>query len=252
MKLSPLQEQFLTKFPNSRPALTEEYQKIYISEILINRGDKGGWFYKLLGQLEGWMHRQVSKPGRPARILEIGAGTLNHVEQEPAAISYDIVEPTEELYEHSPLKQKVRTRYADISELSDTAIYDRVITIAAMEHVEELPYCIARSALAIEPNGTLQVAIPSEGGFLWGASWRFTTGLLFRLRTGLSYKPLMRYEHINTANEIISVIECFYGTTKIKRFPTPFKHLSFYTYIEASDPLVQNATLYTAKHPVSE
>ncbi len=247
MTLSISQQQFLRKFPNRRPALTDNYKKIYIDEILINRGDKGGWFYKLLGHLEGWMHRQVSQPDRSARILEIGAGTLNHVEQEPSATVYDIVEPTQELFEHSPVKHKIRTRYGDISELPDTVTYDRIVTIAAMEHVEDLPYCIARSALALDSSGLFQVAIPSEGGFLWGASWRLTTGLLFRLRTGLSYKPLMRYEHINTATDIISVLECFYGTLKIKRFPMPFKHLSFYTYIEASDALTDHAKAYLSE-----
>ena len=94
----------------------------------------------------------------------------------------------------------------------------------------------------------LQVSIPSEGGFLWGASWRLTTGLLFRWRTGLNYAPFMRFEHINTADDVARVIDCFFREVEIRRFPFPFRNLSLYTYIEAHAPKIDVCQAYLREH----
>jgi hypothetical protein len=88
----------------------------------------------------------------------------------------------------------------------------------------------------LREDGQLRAGIPSEGGFLWGASWRCTTGILYRLRTGLPYAPLMRSEHINDAEEIVALAGHFFGDVAIRRFPLPFLHLSFYTFFVASRP----------------
>jgi hypothetical protein len=36
-------------------------------------------------------------------------------------------------------------------------------------------------------------------------------GIGFRLRTGLDYRRLMRYEHVNSEEDIIAVSEYFFG-----------------------------------------
>lgn len=65
-----------------------------------------------------------------------------------------------------------------------------------------------------------------------------TTAVAYRLRTGLSYKKIMQYEHINEAREISEIVNLFYDQISIKRFPTRFYNLSFYTYIEARAPKI--------------
>lgn len=233
---SPEQNALLGRFPKRRPALSPEYQKIYLEEIRINRGVRGGWFYRLLVALESWMHRQVARPDSSAAVLEIGAGTLNHLAYEPAAAAYDVVEPVPELYRDSPARARVRGAFKDVAEIPSERRYGRVVSVAAMEHIEALPECIARVGLALDDDGVLQIGIPSEGGFLWGLSWRCTTGVLFRLRTGLDYAPLIRFEHINSADEIVGLVRCFFERARIRRFPLPLRHLSFYTAIEATGP----------------
>ena len=244
------QNALLRRFPKSRPALSPEYRKIYLEEIRINRGERGGWFYRLLVALESWMHRQVARPDSSATILEIGAGTLNHLAYEPAAAIYDIVEPVPDLYRDSPAKVRVRAAFKDMSDVPLEHLYGRIVSIAAMEHIESLPECIARAGIALEEGGILHIAIPSEGGFLWGLSWRWTTGVLFRLRTGLDYAPLMRFEHINSADEIVKILECFFEKTYIRRFPLPLRHLSFYTAIEAKIPRRDLCRRYLAERGV--
>jgi SAM-dependent methyltransferase len=169
-------------------------------------------------------------------VLEIGAGTLNHIAYEPAAESYDIVEPMADLYADSAHKTKLRAAYTDVSEIPLESKYDKIVSIAAFEHVEALPELLARLGLLLQESGRLCIGIPSEGGFLWGASWRCTTGILFKLRTGLPYEPFIRYEHINDAEEIIDLVKIYFEDVKVRRFPLPWLHLSFYSYIEATEP----------------
>ena len=114
--------------------------------------------------------------------------------------------------------------------------YDRVISVAVLEHLEKLPEQVARCGLALAEGGVFQAGIPSEGGFLWGATWRLTTGISFRMRTGLPYRLLMRHEHINGAQEILRVVRHFFERVRVRRFPLPLHHLSLYAYIHAERP----------------
>jgi hypothetical protein len=184
------------------------------------------------------MHRQVAA-GRFSgsdSILELGAGSLNHVPYELHWKRYDVVEPFAELYEDSPERHRVTAIYHDIREVPEESFYNRVLSVAVLEHLTDLPEVLARSALLLVPQGIFQAGIPSEGGFLWGVSWRCTTGLFFRLRTGLGYKHMMRYEHVNSAHEILAVLRHFFRSVMVRRFPLPFHHLSFYSYAEAAGP----------------
>ena len=48
------------------------------------------------------MHRQVAASTAGQRVLELGAGTLNHRPYEADSLTYDIVEPFAALYESVP------------------------------------------------------------------------------------------------------------------------------------------------------
>ena len=70
---------------------------ILFDEYRANR--KGNGFASRFGQmLERWMHRRVSCGPATFPLLEIGAGTLNHVAYEPEDGIYDAVEPWADLY----------------------------------------------------------------------------------------------------------------------------------------------------------
>jgi hypothetical protein len=140
------------------------------------------------------------------------------------------------LYKGNALCHSVSNFYAQIADVPRNSRYDRIISIAVLEHLDYLPYELAMSTLFLDKGGIVQHAFPSEGGVLWGLGWRLVTGPSFKVRTGLSYKRLRRFEHINTANEIITLLRYFFSTFAIVRFPLPWRHLSFYTYVEGSLP----------------
>lgn len=141
-----------------------------------------------------------------------------------------------ELYRDSVALNRVDHTYSSIADISEHVRYSRVISIAVLEHVEDLPALVARSGMLLDSDGVFQAAIPAEGGMLWGLAWRMTTGILYRMRTGLQYTPLMRHEHLNTAVEIIAIVRYFFRTVALSWFPLPSRHLSFYCYIEARHP----------------
>jgi SAM-dependent methyltransferase len=223
----------LASYPRARPPLSAPYLAVYEKELRLNRTG-GSVLNRLAMSLEGWMHRVAAKRGTPGSVLEIGAGTLNHLPYESAE-AYDVVEPNKLLWAGSPRLARVRKVYESVGAVPEGAAYDRVLSVAVLEHLDALPEVVARAALLLKPDGIFQAGIPSEGGFLWGAAWRLTTGIGYRLRNGLPYGPLMRYEHVNDAEDILAVLRYFFRAVVVRRFPLPMHHLSFYTYAEASE-----------------
>jgi hypothetical protein len=184
------------------------------------------------------MHRKIAARKTGGRILELGAGTLNHIQYEKSFNVYDFVEPFTDLWNDSIMLSSTSGHYSDIRDVPSVNRYDRVLSVAVLEHLTDLPYIVSRSALLLDNSGIFQAGIPAEGGLLWGLAWRCVTGPAYRRRTGLDYGTLMRHEHVNTANEILAVIRHFFQNVRTWRFPLPHLHLSFYIYVEASGPRV--------------
>ncbi|MDQ7989772.1 MAG: hypothetical protein REI09_09095 [Candidatus Dactylopiibacterium sp.] len=225
-------------YPKVRPILGKEFQDVYAKHYKKNR--EGGSAASSLSQkMERWLHRQVASdvinPATPKTTLELGAGTLNQLGYEPESGAYDIVEPFVELYRNSPFLHRVRNVYASVGEVPPDCLYDRITSVAVLEHVCELPEVVARSALALSKDGVFKAAIPSEGTLLWGLGWKLTTGLEFRYTYGLDYGTLMRHEHVNTADEIEIVLRELFQDVKCKVFGVS-KALSFYRYYECRSP----------------
>jgi hypothetical protein len=229
---------FLNSFPKIRPELPPEYRAIYTQQYQENRGGETT-ASSLSQKMEAWLHRQVAKdvvglPEAPS-TLEIGAGNLNQLRHEPKCDAYDIIEPFAELYEASPLLSRIRKVYADISDVPTNSRYDRITSIAAFEHICNLPEVVARAGLLLNQGGTLRVSIPSEGTFLWTLGWKMTTGLEFKLKHGLDYGVLMRNEHVNTASEIEAVLRHFFTQVKGRSFGLS-KRVSLYQFFECKLP----------------
>jgi hypothetical protein len=224
------------RFPKARPRLPDAHAAVFAQEYAINR--TGATLTARAAQrLEGWMHRQVAARSRPGeQLLELGAGTLNHVAYEARAESYDAVEPRAFLYQDQPVRRALRRIVPSIDDLPADARYDRVLSIAVLEHMTDLPREVARAAGRLKDGGVFQAGVPCEGHLLWGIAWRLSTGLAFRLRTGLSYAPLMRHEHVNRFDEIRAVLDHLFARSAVRFFPLPTPHLAFYAYLECREP----------------
>jgi SAM-dependent methyltransferase len=236
-------DQLLKSYPRLRPPLSDEwlshYDQVYKSS---RKGET--LIYRITQFLESWMHYQVQSSSPGLRLLEIGSGTLNHLAYEKEAAVYDVVEPFEDLYQNLPEIEQVNTFYDDICEIQREKYYNQIISIASLEHILDLPKVLARAGLLLAPGGQFNAGIPSEGGFLWGFSWRVSVGVACRLKFGLSYADLMRHEHVSNADEIIMLLKYFFRNCEVSRFPTPFHHLSLYSCIKATDPDIDRCTVF--------
>lgn len=240
--------ELLESYPRTRPALSPSHERIYQLEYK-SALDGETFITALSRRADTWMHRRVALGAGTGATLELGAGSLNHLPYEGSKgelLNYDIVEPQGFLYKNHSDLSSVRNVYDDIDKVPDGKKYRRIISVAVLEHVQDLPMTIAGCALRLEHGGTLQHGIPSEGGALWGAAWRLTTGLSYRMRTGLSYGVVMRHEHINTASEIVSIVGHFFNDVHLKRFPLPFLHGSLFTHIHATNPKIRVCEAYLA------
>lgn len=227
-------------FPKSRTPLPPEFAAIYSEHYKENRSGQSK-ASGLAQRMESWMHKKVAedvRSGQPKATLEIGAGTLNHLPYEKDSTTYDIVEPFGSLYERSPNIKRIRTIYQDVAEISRKTRYERIISIATFEHICNLPEVIAQSGLLLTVEGQLRVAIPSEGTILWRLGWKLTTGLEFKLKHHLDYEVLMKYEHVNTAQEIEDTLRYFFGSVRAKTFGVS-KSLSFYQFFACSAPRLE-------------
>jgi hypothetical protein len=204
-----------------------------------------------VARLESWMHRRVAEGVTNGSLLEIGAGNLNHLPYIPTSCLYDVVEPFTELWEDSPHLSRVRRIYSDLQEIPENVDYDCVFSVAVLEHLSDLPFVMARSGLLLRAGGTFRAGFPSEGGLLWALGWRLTTGIEYRLRRGLDYGNIMRHEHLNTANEILMLLNYFYEHIEVVRFPLPFDDLSFYVAGVASQPFLDRCRNFIALRAAS-
>lgn len=236
----------LANFPKQRKPLPVEYRRIYDTHYKDNRG--GRTTASRLGRLmERWMHKQVAASGggssQAISTLEIGAGTLNHLVYESTTGPYDIVEPFRVLFQSSRDIVRIRDIYSDIFEIPDDRKYDRIISIATLEHVCDLPKLVAKSALLMCPKGQFRAGIPSEGTWLWRLGWRLSTGLEFRMRYGLKYELIMKHEHVNTAAEIDSVLRYFFKKMQLKLFGVS-KSVSLYQFFCCEEPDLKRCVSY--------
>ena len=223
-------------------------ERLHMAELLANR-DRRTTLAKFSNFLESWMHRKVAADGQANHegpILEIGGGTLNHPRFEPEGAPYDVIEPLSELFSGRPEMARIRNLFEDIREIDPQTTYDRIISIATLEHLTDLPLVTAKSAFLLAEDGIFQAGIPSEGGLLWGLSWRLSTAIMFRIKTGLDWSEHMRYEHVNDAGEIIEIIRYFFDEIHVERFPTPFHQFSLYGYISARKPNLKRAEHFIA------
>ena len=236
-----------SNYPKQRQPLPKAYADIYARQYKSNRyGETAAAAAAQV--MESWLHRQVAadvaeRPYAALTTLELGAGTLNQLPYEPASRYYDIVEPFQALFETSPHLPRIRHIFADISDVPQTHRYERITSVATLEHIWNLPEVVARSGILLAEKGVFRAGIPSEGTWLWGLGWRLTTGLEFRLRHGLDYGVLMRYEHVSTAREIEDVLAHFFADIRCSFFGLS-RALSIYQFFECRRPHLERCHDY--------
>jgi len=123
------------QFPKIRKGLPTEYRELYERYYLINRQGKSN-ATDIAGKMETWMHKVTASSYdvslTETKTLEIGAGTLNHIDFERTSGPYDIADPFKLLYQVSPNLDKVRKIYNNTGEIPLDVKYNRILSIAVL------------------------------------------------------------------------------------------------------------------------
>ena len=226
------------KFPKKRPPLPKKLKSIFNKLYLDNRKS-------FLSQLsERWLHLVIKERKIKKKTLEIGAGTLNHLEFENLNKIYDIIEPKKFLFKENPKKKFVNKIYNNLRKCKNS-YYDRIISCAVLEHHTNLPEFLYLSSLKMKKKGYQSHSIPCEGYPTWNLTWYLISGIFFQIKYRYSFKYIMKHEHVNNLDEILELINFFYKKTRIK-YSYPFfnKYLAFYANIEFSEPNEKNIKKY--------
>jgi len=226
------------QYPKIKPPLPAAYQVIYDKHFLRNRQGLS-LASSMTSWAESWMHHKIAadvpKDCSDFPTLELGAGTLNHLKYESHVNPYDIVEPHWKPLDGASAKKNIRHVYKTIFEVPREQTYQRIISIATLEHLEDLPFVVGRCGIHLKEGGTFRVGIPNEGTILWKIASCLTSGIDFFLRYRLNYSVLMRYEHVNTAEDIDSVLNYFFKKVDM-RICGINRRLAFYRFYECFMP----------------
>lgn len=214
-----------TKWPKALRPLTPEEQAVHDDfmrrwhEVLPNR-------YGIVDRFNHSFPVRQSRPGFRATI-EIGAGLGEHLsyehlsdEQERAYVAVELRENmAARLSEAHPGVQAI---VGDCQKRLpfDDGSFDRYLAIHVLEHLPDLPACIAEAwRLLDKDRGQFLAVIPCEGGLAYSLARRISSQRMFERAYGMPYARFISREHINRPHEILAELAPFFTIDSRRYFP---------------------------------
>ncbi len=217
-----------TKWPKVLRELTPEEKAIHDDfmrrwhEVLPRR-------YGMVDRFNHSFPVRHSRPGFRATI-EIGAGLGEHLSYEHLSAeqerNYVAVELRENMAARlSEAHPRVQTIVGDCQTRLpfEDGSFDRYLAIHVLEHLPNLPACIAEAwRLLDKDRGQLLAVIPCEGGFAYSLARRISAQRLFERTYGMPYERFISREHINRPHEILGELASFFTADTRRYFPFAF------------------------------
>jgi SAM-dependent methyltransferase len=217
-----------TKWPKVLPALTAEEQAVHDDfmrrwhEVLPRR----------YGVVERFNHSFPVRQSRPGfrASMEIGAGLGEHLSYERLSAeqerNYVAVELRQNMAARlSEAHPRIQTIVGDCQKRLpfDDGSFDRYLAIHVLEHLPNLPACIAEAwRLLDKERGQLLAVIPCEGGLAYSLARRVSAQRMFERTYGVPYAQFISREHINRPHEILAELARYFETDSERYFPFPF------------------------------
>ena len=186
------------------------------------------WHDEVLGKftaLEDFNHGYVAALGVPpgTRTLEIGAGIGGHIPFENLDVQeYHALELRAEFCTRlAQLLPPDRVHAGSIEEPQPfpAGSFQRVVAIHVLEHLRDLPAALAEVRRLLSPDGFFDVVLPTEGGLAYGLARKISSDRMFKKNFGMSYAPIIRNEHVNTYDEVLSLLRLDYSVQASRYFP---------------------------------
>jgi SAM-dependent methyltransferase len=173
-------------------------------------------------------HRLIDRWARPHKdkvVVEIGCGHGHHLRYSSndyrQYIGLDIKhEALCTLRERFP-GTRVVNGDAYVLPFRDQSV-DCVLSVYCFEHLRELPDCLEEIRRVLKPEGELLVGLPTEGGFLYEMGRRLTSKPYMERKYGIDYDTVVRWEHWNTFNEVVEMLQVQFKVSERRFIPFPF------------------------------
>ena len=99
---------------------------------------------------------------------------------------------------------------------------DCVLSIYIFEHLRALRQNLLEVKRVLKTNGKLLIALPAEGGLLYGLGRSLTSKPYMEKKYGIDYDAIVHYEHVNTYPEVFAGVSEIFKVTKKRYSPFPF------------------------------
>jgi SAM-dependent methyltransferase len=157
------------------------------------------------------------------KTLEIGAGIGAHLAFEDLnRQNYHCIELRENMAE--AINKRFPSVTATVGDCQENLPYedgsfDRVIAVHVLEHLPNLPGCIKEVHRILKQGGLFSVVLPCDPGLAYGIARKISAERIFRKRYKQSYSWFINREHINSPNEILSLLDDGFTETDRSFFP---------------------------------
>jgi phosphatidylethanolamine/phosphatidyl-N-methylethanolamine N-methyltransferase len=107
-------------------------------------------------------------------------------------------------------------------------VFDRIVVVHVLEHLPGLPAALDEVRRVLKPGGLLSVVLPCDPGLAYAFARKISAERIFRQRYHLPYGWLIRREHINSPDEILSLLAERFAEIDRAYFPLriPIAHLN--------------------------
>lgn len=162
--------------------------------------------------------------------LEIGAGLGEHLEYErltPEQESGYYCNEYREIMAAEIQRRfpRVRTVVGDCQQRMDFAdgFFDRIIAIHVLEHLPNLPACLAELYRLINKDaGRLLIVIPTEGSLAYSLARKISAERVWNRHFDAPYAEFYQREHVNVPAEILAELDPYFTIRARRFFPLPF------------------------------
>ncbi len=162
--------------------------------------------------------------------LEIGAGLGEHLEYErltPEQESGYYCNEYREIMAAEIQRRfpRVRTVVGDCQQRMDFAdgFFDRIIAIHVLEHLPNLPACLAELYRLINKDaGRLLIVIPTEGSLAYSLARKISAERVWNRHFDAPYAEFYQREHVNVPAEILAELDPYFTIGARRFFPLPF------------------------------
>ncbi len=172
--------------------------------------------------------KKYSVNDRFSRVLEIGAGTGEHLEfvrhEFDEYVLTDLDSKTldiaqKKLGDSYGNKLKFETQSGEGLSYADNS-FDRLIASHVLEHIYQPHLAIKEWQRVVKDKGVLSILIPTDPGLAWRLG-RHLGPRRNAIAQGMPYDYLMAREHVNSCNNLIALLRHYFPDRKEAWWPFP-------------------------------